>query len=671
MKMKFNKDALLKHRFWIMLGVAGFLIFTGILYLEFVYGGPETARNNIKKVEEKSKQKKDRYVSRPMIDDIEKKSNMSIKNETDTWYELYKAQAPIFTFAQKIEETFHFYDGKFAVDIKVTKAGDPGTWPEDTKTLMHGTLVTVEPDYFVIRARNKETKKLEPVTFQRTDSVIKINLVEENKQVFFTDFFNQRAGKLLAVTYQNGRYFNDLLTANERALFTTTYQEQIFPILKSVDPVDEKLNGVVQLRDWLYTGDEPPPPTAKFFRYVNGDWQAYVGKNISREIWIAQENLWIQKEIYRIIRSANDELCKFVGKGGKKRNQAYSFTNPNFRVELNLDDKGKLSFTMTNLLDRQQSIDMKFRVLLDDTPGIQPEIVAISGNPLKPKGSHTQVVDIEKSPRNGVYSVEQVLTWQTAAIKRIDQVSIGSNASDEISHSHRTFVDGLKPFDEKDPINQAAAGKTAGSGTTPGMTPGMTPGGSGRETKGPPPVPIGPGPGAPPGGIGGFGGAGAGGNLGPIELGLWNYRYVDVTEQSRRVPIAVVLIIDQDHVDRVLTAFNNSKLRFLLTQVLVNQYLGSLQPPVKLDANAPGGAFPNAGSGGRDISSIGMRGGRPPIVGPGPTPGFNGPGLGQTEEGESSGQETNLEIVIYGVMTLYQRYPAVPRTAVAPAPPKS
>ena len=45
------------------------------------------------------------------------------------------------------------------------------------------------------------------------------------------------------------------------------------------------------------------------------------------------------------------------------------------------------------------------------------------------------------------------------------------------------------------------------------------------------------------------------------------------------IPVAVVLIVDQDHVDRVLNSFNNSKLRFLETQVLLNYYSGSLQPP--------------------------------------------------------------------------------------------
>jgi hypothetical protein len=44
---------------------------------------------------------------------------------------------------------------------------------------------------------------------------------------------------------------------------------------------------------------------------------------------------------------------------------------------------------------------------------------------------------------------------------------------------------------------------------------------------------------------------------------------------------------------------------------------------------------------------------------------------GQPDDPSASGQETNLEIVIYGIMTLYQRYPAPPKLATAPAPPKA
>ena len=59
--------------------------------------------------------------------------------------------------------------------------------------------------------------------------------------------------------------------------------------------------------------------------------------------------------------------------------------------------------------------------------------------------------------------------------------------------------------------------------------------------------------------------AGGQGNMTPNQQN--RERYTQVPEQLRRVPVAVVLVVEQGQVDRVQTAFNNSRLRFLTTQV--------------------------------------------------------------------------------------------------------
>src|SRR5207245_253435 len=46
----------------------------------------------------------------------------------------------------------------------------------------------------------------------------------------------------------------------------------------------------------------------------------------------------------------------------------------------------------------------------------------------------------------GVFGVEQVLTWQNAAVKRIDDVSIGTSAPDDCALSHRMNARTLKPL---------------------------------------------------------------------------------------------------------------------------------------------------------------------------------------------------------------------------------
>src|SRR5262249_112548 len=284
--------------------------------------------------------------------------------------------------------------------------------------------------------------------------------------------------------------------------------------------------------------------------------------------WIAQENIWIQREIYQIIKRSNDDISKFHGGEEKGTKGKYHFRNPAFALELSLAEDKNLSFKITNLLQRTQKLDLNFRVKMSKAG--DAAIIPISGLPLPPGKSHVQTIkyDAKESPRTGVYAVEQMLTWETAAVKRIDHISIGSIAPDDISHSQRTFPDVLRPFDEKDlPKEEKKEGKE-----------GEPPPGAKLLARG-------------EGGASG-GGAGGGANKTLLRHGLWTDRYIEVSEQSRRIPVAVALIVDQDHVDRVLTHFNNSKLRFLELQVLLNHYTGSLAPPATTEQKEKGGEGP-------------------------------------------------------------------------------
>src|SRR5204862_108996 len=94
----------------------------------------------------------------------------------------------------------------------------------------------------------------------------------------------------------------------------------------------------------------------------------------------------------------------------------------------------------------------------------------------------------------------------------------------------------------------------------------------------------------------------------------------------------------------VMTKFNNSKLRLLLTQALLNQYTGSIAPPAPAVDPKDGPKFvPNPFAPGpmRPMGPFGPGGPIPPAAGGGDS-------------------DNSMELVIYGVMTLYQRYPPRP-----------
>lgn len=133
--------------------------------------------------------------------------------------------------------------------------------------------------------------------------------------------------------------------------------------------------------------------------------------------------------------------------------------------------------------------------------------------------------------------------------------------------------------------------------------------------------------------------------------------------QLRRLPVAISLIVDQDHVDRVQTAFTNSKLRFLMTQALLNRYPLSVAPPLVKDAGfGPGVGGPE----GPMVPFFPPPGVMPGPMGPMGPVGPMGPmGLdtgGAILSGGSPVEtmETNMELVVYGIVTLYGRFPGRP-----------
>lgn len=613
MALKINKEMILKNKFWILLNLAGLLAFLGLMFLYLE--DPSAKQLDILKKARNSSTKVKGEQSEQTIAEMAERAKKAKNLELEVWSDAFKAQEPLFFWSNKVEDDFAFQNGRFITEIKIEKdfPADKKTWPEDTPTLIRGILTEYNRDYIKVTDRHGKEVRFNPMT---SVSMNIVNPDDGKKMVWDNRLANYR-GKLFVVTFQNGKYFADGLTTREVSAFSDSYSSQIHNILRTVDPMNIKGEGVVLLKDWLYDPEklpheDPKGKDLKFVRYVSEPWK--INTDITKEAWIAQEDIWLQSEIYRVIRSVNDSISKFRGKGGEKRATAYKFQNDNFDLDLTLQADNSLTFKIKNRLKKRQRLDLNFRVQMNKT---QPaEIVKISGLPLMPLGdkegkdSHMQTLTPNKElpPRQGIFAVEQVLTMDSAAVKRIDQVSIGSNGVDDISHSHRTYPENLMPFDPKDLPAKDQAGDPGGGKQPPfgGLRPG--------------------------------GGLAAGGNEKPLPHGLWTNRYKEVTEQSRRIPISVVLIVDQDHVDRVVSTFNNSKLRFLETQILVNHYAEQLQPPpLPIENKADGGGFPPKFGGGRE-----QAGG--PLVG---APSTNA-------------DESNMELVIYGIMTLYQRYPPRP-----------
>jgi hypothetical protein len=359
----------------------------------------------------------------------------------------------------------------------------------------------------------------------------------------------------------NYEYGEDIREAQKRDVYINDkdcYPKQVSDMVAIVQPVNDKGEGVVQYEGgWKKVLTYQP-------RWLGRERLTLPS---SEEIWLAQEDLWIQKELLQTIRDINDGLAlyeKAKNPPPRARDELdrQVFENPRWRLELGLT-RDVIRWKITNRSPRLQSLALNFRLTFKG----KTQDLWVDGLPLAP--NQTSKEDTFKLPGaapSGFDAVAQVLDWRTAPVKRIDQLRLAYGSS---STTGKQLV-AYPTFAPKDDPN-AAPGGPGGPGAPPGAMQGGMP---------MPPPPGGErfGPGMP-------GGPNAkGGN----EMGFVKNRYIETTDQVRRMPIGMVLIVDQSHVQDVLTAFAKSRLRFQTTQVEWKRYRGKIQPEL-VEEGGPAG----------------------------------------------------------------------------------
>ena len=417
----------------------------------------------------------------------------------------------------------------------------------------------------------------------------------------------------------------------------------------------------------------------------------------AEEIWLAQEDLWVQRELLQVVRDANDSVAKFrilpnfaaagvIGSAlyqaippenywpaASKGERRQRFYNPFWELDLTLTQNAKkepvLKGSIKNVSRRKLSLGMQFDVQFtrerqESEAGVGQ--LFVDGEPvpagksaeIKETGSLAQAVG--RTP--GLYGVEQVFTWKTAPVKRLDALSL-------FHSSHRNASAALKPARQFAPSGDAA--KPAESSPAP-AAPGGDGGEGGASRLGGGPV------------TGGPGGAAANNRL--TESGLVRDRYLHVTEQVRRMPVALTVTVDQNHIPNVIAAFSNSRLRMQVTQVHMVHVRGDslrsptegtggtrpedggggILPPKGGSPRFPDGGFGDRGSGDGDGGPTFGRGGGGLPLGLGGQPGTGQPGSGSSlfTPTENEDEGNLVELTVYALASLYERYPP-PATATA------
>jgi hypothetical protein len=373
------------------------------------------------------------------------------------------------------------------------------------------------------------------------------------------------------------------------------------------------------------------------------------------------------------------------------KGQRVRFRNPDWELELlieplgggngfRISDKSKI----TNVSPTQRTLALNGAVFYIEQvlPG-QNRRKVLEFNVPEEWLAWKNTTEIKKASDPFVYDestpiqVYQLYSWDTSPIKQIDAIQLPGEYS---FNSHRTSNLVLKPATQFPVEAPKEASTTSGTGTGGPSGPGSAGMGSG-------------------GPMGGMGGSGP--DTSKTPNGLVRNRYISVTEQVRHMPVAIKLVVDQAHMQDVLTAVVNSKLRIQITQVQWKRAQG-IKSNIASDSGTGtgtgGGTTPPAGTGpgvgggsgrsGAGPLSPGSRGGLGGMGTGGPMgggPGAGGPagmgGMGamgsrggQNTSGGGSGGATasageesdpNLvELAVYGIAALYERYP--PRAPAKP-----
>lgn len=439
----------------------------------------------------------------------------------------------------------------------------------------------------------------------------------------------------------------------------------------------------------------------------------------SEECWLAQEEFWVRRELIHMVKEAMDAVGKFKEVPAAKlpeakKNKALPakafqrtyYKNPNWEIELILakDDKGQLQVsgdsTITNISAGRRRLTLSVvQIQLRQLDASGKEKGRIAFPILEESGAWNEVRKFGKPvPLSGFnekekIEVEQLFSWATSPIKRVDRFEVGTRLALAHHYELHQSADPFKLKARKFPGEPESSGENKEAEPMSGVSA--------------------PDPNAGSGSPDGREGSGVVLSGNRTRNGIDRERYIKLTDQVRRLPVGVVLVIDQAYLPDVLLAFANSRLAFQTTQLQIQHvrgirpygsggsYAGGYYPderagspdggvPVpggepglgKIPGGAPGergeagspdGGVPERGSGPGRLPGGGLPGGGgrgefgPGGIGTGPDGKMTGP-FGPDGGPSGSGypdpratvveaEDTNLVAIgLYGVVSLYERY---------------
>jgi hypothetical protein len=232
-------------------------------------------------------------------------------------------------------------------------------------------------------------------------------------------------------------YFGDDIDPYDLDRFPTEYDRQLSDVWRAANPL--ALDGKSGCVQFLGGFASLTKLDVKF-------------KNLlptKEDIWLAQEDLWVKRELLRIVGDANDAAGHFTelaGAGGARGQPAAKdshrkrYRSPFWEIDLALTRNGRgrwaMRGTLKNITQHRLPLGMEFWILLepDKGKGAQaPSSTAwfVDGEPLGPgQSTPLPMLELQESLTvAGLFGIEQIMTWLTAPIKRVDQLSVDASSS--------------------------------------------------------------------------------------------------------------------------------------------------------------------------------------------------------------------------------------------------
>ncbi len=522
----------------------------------------------------------------------------------------------------------------------------------------------------------------------------------------------------------------------QKALFTWPNQgllkvyEEKYQKFGVALPDDNSEFAEFKKKDVYEASYEQAAESVKPTQFAGGTWKAVMRfvsvwgdfKPSSDQIWLALEDLWVQRAMLEPVKTVNHDAATFQAVDDGKDPLKRKFRSRIWELDLEIPKEGSgpdankiIKAKLTNRTNRMQLLGngktMRLKIWLSENA--QPIDFRIEEEFL----SANQILPVNPVPRlhgippgtevKKIIRVEQVLDARTVPVRRIETIQLGYRDARHAPATLKTPKFIVAP--------EAVVGAEGGTGSGPGAPPGGLLGaGPSAGMEG---MMAGPGRSGMggPGGMAGMGGTAGGAKSGPPTAVLDGNkeRYIDATDQVRRMPVGIVILVDQMYLQDALVAYANSTLRFQITQYHWKRFRGTLSagntdggyPSGDEGYGPPGGSYGDGGgpgSGGKGGAFGGRNEGSSDAGGPG---GFGGPGSGGFAPPGSGGfggfggpgsggfggmgsggfggmgsgnsstvseaQATSglIELTIYGIVTLYEKYDDKPPEAVVPPTP--